>query len=58
LTCDHLGIPSPKEEEITAENVSVAFKDGRIKEIKEYCLRDVQATYNAYLISKNYTFIK
>lgn len=48
LACDLFGIPSPKEEEIKAENVAQAFAQGRIKEIAEYCKRDIVATYELY----------
>lgn len=48
LACDLLGVPSPKEEEIKAENVAQAFAQGRIREIAEYCKRDVVATYALY----------
>lgn len=48
LACDLVGIPSPKEEDIKAENVAQAFAQGRIREIAEYCKRDVVATYELY----------
>jgi 3'-5' exonuclease len=55
LLCDHLGIPSPKEEEIKAENVAEAHHEGRIQEICDYCIRDVHATYRCYEQVKHYT---
>jgi len=58
LACEHLGIPSPKEGEIAAKDVAKAFKQGRIDAIAEYCLKDVQATFDAYKIIKKYTFIR
>ena len=48
LVCDHLGIPSPKEGEVKAENVENEFKLGNIEAIAEYCLKDVEATYAVY----------
>jgi len=54
LTCDFLNIPSPKEGEVKADEVAQAFKDGRIKEIAEYCLRDVDATHKVYNILQSY----
>jgi 3'-5' exonuclease len=55
LACDFLGIPSPKEGDIAAKDVYTAFKAGRIEAIKDYCLRDVEATYKAYDIVRRYT---
>jgi len=46
--CTVLGVPSPKEE-ISGKDVSKAFFDGRIEEIKDYCERDVAATANCLL---------
>ena len=53
-TCEFLDVPSPKEGEIKAEDVADAFKNGKIKEIAEYCLRDVDATHKVYNILQNY----
>ena len=50
------GVETPKGGDIKAENVAKAFNDGRIKEIAEYCLKDVIATYQLYLLIKDYTF--
>ncbi len=57
LACETFGIESPKEGEIKAENVAQAFQDGRIKEIAEYCLKDVAATYKLYTIVKQYVHV-
>lgn len=46
--CNFLNVPSPKEGDIKAEDVEQAYKDGRIKEISDYCLRDVESTYEVY----------
>jgi len=48
LACDLLGVPSPKEGEVKAENVYAAFKEGRIQEIADYCVRDVVSTFKCY----------
>ena len=43
LMCTCLDIPSPKEGEITGEKVHDAYwNDGKLKEIAEYCERDVK----------------
>lgn len=51
-----LGVPSPKEGAVIAADVYQAYKDGRIKEVADYCLRDVVATYEVYDIIKDYVF--
>lgn len=56
--CDMFGIDSPKDGAIKAENVEQAYKDGRIKEIAEYCLRDVVATAKVYEHVKHYIISK
>ena len=56
LACEHCGIPSPKEGDISAENVYEAFLAGRILEIAEYCERDLNSTDALYNVVKNYTF--
>jgi len=43
-----LGISSPKEGEIEGKDVAQAYKDGRIKEICEYCEKDVDVTRKIY----------
>lgn len=47
--CNTLGVPSPKDG-ITGKEVSQAFFDGRIEEIKDYCERDVASTTNCLLV--------
>lgn len=56
LICDFLGVASPKEGEIKASGVEQAYKEGKIKEIAEYCIRDVEATYKVFEKIKDYTF--
>lgn len=43
-----LGIPSSKGGEIEGRNVAAAYKAGRLKEICEYCVRDVEVTRDIY----------
>lgn len=52
--CAAFGIPSPKDGAIRADGVETAYYSGKIKEISEYCLRDVIATYKLYEIIINY----
>ena len=58
LACEHNGIKSPKEGDIAAKDVAQAYEDGRIKEIAEYCMRDVQATYDLYNVLRKYTYTR
>ena len=46
--CDFFDIPSPKEGDIVAENVGKAFSEGRIAEIADYCLKDLEGTFQLY----------
>ncbi|KKP81888.1 MAG: 3'-5' exonuclease, PolB [Candidatus Moranbacteria bacterium GW2011_GWF2_35_54] len=48
------GIRSPKEEGIDGSMVSQMFKDGRQKEIAQYCARDIKATAKLYEYWENY----
>jgi 3'-5' exonuclease len=43
-----LGIPSSKDGSVTGKSVSKAFEEGRIKEICEYCERDIDVTRKIY----------
>ena len=43
-----LGIPSPKEGDIEGKDVAKAYQDGRIKEICQYCEKDVETTRKIY----------
>ena len=56
LICEHLGIESPKEGIVKAENVEDEFKKGNIQAIADYCLKDVVATYKAYLKLNKYLY--
>ncbi len=55
LACSFTGVPSPKEGEIAAKDVAQAYADGKIKQIAEYCLRDVESTHQLYKIATVYT---
>lgn len=46
--CDFFGVPSPKEGGIVASQVAAAYKEGRIQEIADYCLRDLVSTYKVF----------
>jgi 3'-5' exonuclease len=50
-------IPSPKDK-ISGEHVFDYWKEGKIGDIAEYCLKDVMATYQVLQIQKNYIFDK
>ncbi len=52
--CELFNVPSPKEGAIKAEDVAEAYAEGRIKEIADYCMRDVKATYAIYQKIKEY----
>jgi len=54
LACDFFDVPTPKEGEVKASSVAEAYQQGKIKEIAEYAMRDVEATYEIYKITKNY----
>jgi|AntRauTorckE6833_2_1112554.scaffolds.fasta_scaffold00277_14 hypothetical protein len=48
LACDLLGIDSPKEGEVKADQVAKAYEEGKLQQIADYCVRDVEATYKVY----------
>ena len=50
--CKAFGIPSPKADGVTGMDVNDLMKEGRYREIAEYCLRDVVATVQLYRIWK------
>jgi len=56
LACDFFGIASPKEGEVKASGVYKAFKEGKLAEIAEYCMRDVKATFELYMKLKDYVY--
>jgi len=49
LACELTGVESPKEGEVKAEDVEkVSLQPGGIKKIADYCIRDVQSTFEVY----------
>lgn len=54
IISNFLGIFNPKDGEVKAENVEEYYKQGKINEIADYCLKDVKATYECYSIIKHY----
>lgn len=46
------GIVSPKQEGIDGSKVEEFYKQGKYAEISEYCLRDLQATWELFLVWK------
>ncbi len=52
--CKSFGIPSPKGEGITGYDVPEFYRQGRYREIAEYCLRDVRATWELFKFWKEY----
>ncbi len=46
--CRAFGITSPKSEAIAGHKVPEFFREGRHREIAEYCMRDVRATWELY----------
>lgn len=54
-TCDFFGVPSPKEGSVSSSSVAQAYREGRIQEIADYCLRDLDSTYLLYQKIKLFT---
>ena len=52
--CKAFGIPSPKGEGITGADVPEFFRAGRTREIAEYCMRDVHATWELFRIWREF----
>lgn len=48
------GITSPKSEGVDGSMVGQMFNEGKIKEISEYCLRDITATWELFLVWQKY----
>lgn len=42
------GVPSPKSKEIAGDKVPQYYHEGKMREIAEYCMRDVRATSDLY----------
>ena len=54
MWCRTMGITNPKEQGISGANVGKYYREGRIKEIAQYCNRDVIATAQLYDRIKDY----
>ncbi|MBA7683985.1 hypothetical protein ES703_92373 [subsurface metagenome] len=54
LACRSFDIPSPKEGEVKGETVAAAFERGDLEAVREYVMRDVEATYHLFLKIKGY----
>jgi len=54
LACRSFDIPSPKEGEVKGETVAAAFEQGDLEAVREYVMRDVEATYWLFLKIKGY----
>lgn len=52
--CHSFGIKTPKSKDVSGAEVKNMYKEGRIKEIAEYCGRDIYATYQLYKIWEDY----
>ena len=52
------GVHSPKAEGVDGSKVALLFEEGRIDEISEYCLRDVSATWELFLLWDEYLNFK
>lgn len=53
--CNFFGVPSPKEGTVSSSSVAQAYREGRIQEIADYCLRDLDSTYLLYEKIKFFT---
>lgn len=54
IACRSFGIPSPKEGEVKGETVAKAFDEENLEGIKEYAMKDVDATQILFDKLKNY----
>lgn len=54
MACHSFGIPSPKEGEVTGDTVAVAHERGDLEAVRDYVMRDVEATYQLFLKIKGY----
>ncbi len=54
VACHSFGIPSPKEGEVKGETVAAAFEQGDLEAVRDYVMRDVEATYQLFLRIKGY----
>ena len=54
MACHSFGIPSPKEGAVKGESVAAAFEAGDLDAVRDYVMRDVEATYRLFLKIKPY----
>ncbi len=54
IACRGFGIPSPKEGDVKGETVAAAFEAGNLDAVRDYVMRDVEATYQLFLKIKPY----
>ena len=54
MACHAFGIPSPKEGEVKGNTVAEAFQQGDLEAVKDYVMRDVEATYQLFLKIRPY----
>jgi predicted PolB exonuclease-like 3'-5' exonuclease len=54
MACRSFKIPSPKEGEVTGQTVAAAFDSGDLEAVKDYVMRDVEATSQLFLKIKPY----
>lgn len=52
--CHSFGIKTPKSKDVSGSEVKNLYNEGKIKEIAEYCGRDIYATYQLYKIWQEY----
>jgi len=56
MITNFLSIPSPKDGKVAAKDVYDAYRSGKLKDVADYCERDVIATYEVYNIVKDFVF--
>lgn len=52
--CQGFGIKSPKSKEMSGYEVPRLYREGKVKEVAEYCAGDILATYRLFEIWNNY----
>lgn len=52
--CHSFGIPSPKEGDVKGNSVAQAYQNGDLEAVKDYVMRDVEATYQLFLKIRPY----
>lgn len=56
LLTNFLGIPSPKDGKVSAKDVYDSYKSGHLKDVADYCTKDVVSTYECYNVMKDYVY--